>query len=72
MNPAELQQRLERLEASVAHQERLSDELNAVIIEQGKLIARLQKRLELLGETIETQELDRVRNTQQKPPHWAP
>jgi hypothetical protein len=32
----------------------------------------MQKRLEQLGETLESQELDRARNTQQKPPHWMP
>lgn len=72
MNPTELTQRLERLEANVAHLERQLDELNSVAVEQGKLITRLQKRLELLGDTVESQELDRVRNNQQRPPHWMP
>lgn len=72
MNPNELTGRLDRLEANVAHLERQLDELNVVAVEQGKAITRLQKRLELLGDTVESQELDRVRNTQQRPPHWMP
>lgn len=72
MNPNELTQRTERLEANVAHLERQLDELNSVVVDQGKLITRLQKRLELLGDTVESQELDRVRNSQQRPPHWMP
>lgn len=71
MNAAELTQRIERVEATIAHMERQSDELNSVIIEQGRTITRLVKRLEQLGDTLETQELDRVRSTQQKPPHWT-
>ncbi len=72
MNPTELTDRLDRLEANIAHLERQLDELNAVAVEQGKTISRLQKRLELLGDTVESQELDRVRNTPQRPPHWMP
>jgi uncharacterized coiled-coil protein SlyX len=72
MNTAELEQRLARVEAALAHVEKQADELNTVVIEQGRLLARIQKRLEQLGETLESQELDRARNTQQKPPHWMP
>lgn len=72
MNPEHPEQRLARLEASVAHLERQYDELDGVAVEQGKLITRMLKRLEQFGETLESQELDRARNTQQKPPHWMP
>jgi uncharacterized coiled-coil protein SlyX len=62
---------LERAEAAVAHLERQYDELNAVVIVQGREIERLRRALERLGETLETQELDRVRSTQTKPPHYS-
>ena len=72
MNAAELAERVEKLEASLAHLERNHDELNGVAIAQGKLIARLQKRLEQLDTTLQSQELDRLGPAQQKPPHYAP
>lgn len=76
MNPAERERelvaRLEGLEANHAHLERQYDELNGAVIEQGKLISRLQKRLEQLDTTLQSQELERVGNAQQKPPHYAP
>jgi uncharacterized coiled-coil protein SlyX len=72
VNTAELEQRLAQVEAALAHAEKQADELNAVVIEQGRLLTRIQKRLEQLGETLESQELDRARNTQQKPPPWMP
>ncbi len=76
MNPAERERellaRLEGLEASHAHLERQYDELNGAVIEQGKLINRLQKRLEQLDTTLQAQELERLGNSQQKPPHYAP
>lgn len=76
MNPTErereLADRLETLEASHAHLERQYDELNGAVIEQGRLLTRLQKRLEQLDTTMQAQELERLGNAQQKPPHYAP
>jgi len=71
VNEAALLERLARVEASLAHAERQVDELNAVLVEQGRELTRLRKRLEQVGETIATQELDRVQGLQQKPPHWS-
>jgi uncharacterized coiled-coil protein SlyX len=64
--------RLERAEAALAHLERNFDELNSVVIAQGKTIARLQRQLETLGETLRGQDLDRIAPHNQKPPHYAP
>jgi uncharacterized coiled-coil protein SlyX len=72
MNPTELAARLAKLEASHAHLERQFDELNGVAITQGKLLARLQKRLGQIDEAMQSQELERVRDGNQKPPHYAP
>jgi uncharacterized coiled-coil protein SlyX len=72
MTESDLRPRLEQAEAAVAHLERNYDALNEVVVEQGKLLARLQKRLEQLGETLQAQELDRIRGTNAKPPHYAP
>ena len=75
MNPTAMDPmaaRVAKLEASHAHLERQCDELNGVVIAQGKLLARLQKRLEQLDTTMQSQELERARDTNQKPPHYAP
>lgn len=71
MNETLLPDRLARVEASLAHAERQIDELNAVLVEQGRELTRLRKRLEQVGETIAAQELERVQGLQQKPPHWT-
>ena len=41
MTPESLNSRLEQAEAALAHLERNFDELNSVVIAQGKTIARL-------------------------------
>jgi uncharacterized coiled-coil protein SlyX len=69
MDP-ELAQRLERLEAHAAHLERQYEELNGVVIEQGALIKKLQSNQQRIAETIETAELDRIKSTNAKPPHY--
>jgi len=66
----ELTQRLERLESHAAHLERQYEELNQVIIEQARAIKKLQSNQQRLAETVETAELDRVKSTNAKPPHY--
>ncbi len=62
----------EKAEAALAHLERQYDQLNAVVIAQARELARLQKRLEELGDSLDTQELERIRGTNPKPPHYGP
>ncbi|MCW5557604.1 MAG: SlyX family protein [Verrucomicrobiae bacterium] len=64
--------RLERLEASVTHLERLCDQLNSVVIEQQRRLARMQKHLEQLTQHLESSDPERLRIPSEKPPHWAP
>ena len=72
MNPTELAARVAQLETSHAHLEHQYDQLNEAVIAQGKLLNRLQKRLEQLDTTLQSQELERIGNAQEKPPHYAP
>lgn len=65
----DLQQRLERVEAHLAHVERLNEELNAVVIGQSRDLARLQTQFRRLAETLEAAEIDRIRATNPRPPH---
>lgn len=66
----EVAQRLERLESHLAHLERLCEELNQIVIEQGKLLRRMQTNQQRLADTVEASELDRIRSTNSKPPHY--
>jgi uncharacterized coiled-coil protein SlyX len=66
----ELAERLERIESHVAHLERQYEELNGVVIEQGAVIKKLQSNQQRLAETVETAELDRIKTTNAKPPHY--
>jgi uncharacterized coiled-coil protein SlyX len=66
----ELAERLERLESHVAHLERQYEDLNGVVIEQGAAIKKLQSVQQRVAETIENAELDRIKSTNAKPPHY--
>jgi len=71
MNPnANPDERLEQVESAIAHLEKLCEELNRVVIEQGKVLRRLQARQQQLSETVEQTELDRIKSTNPKPPHY--
>jgi uncharacterized coiled-coil protein SlyX len=65
-----LDERLERVETAIAHLEKLCEELNRVVIEQGKVIRRIQARQQQLSETVEQAELERIKSTNPKPPHY--
>ena len=67
---SELSERLERLESHVAHLERQYEELNGVVIEQGAVIKKLQSAQQRIVETVETAELDRIKATNARPPHY--
>lgn len=62
--------RLERLESHVAHLEHQVEQLNEVIIGQGKTIERLRKQVQLQSRSLETFEIDRAKANNQKPPHY--
>lgn len=66
----DLEQRLASLEAHLTHVERQNDGLNEVVIEQGKLLQKLQAQVRRLSASAETAELDRIKSTNPKPPHY--
>jgi uncharacterized coiled-coil protein SlyX len=66
----ELEPRLDRIETHLAHVERLVDQLNEAVVAQGQTIERLQARLTRQAQTIAAWELERVKNTNPKPPHY--
>lgn len=66
----ETSQRLERVEANIAHLEHLVEQLNAVIIEQGKVVESLRRQTHQQATTLESIELERIKATNPKPPHY--
>ena len=66
----EFQDRFQKLEAHIAHLEYQLDQLNQVVIDQGRLITRLKKEVQRQAEALETQELERIKANNQKPPHY--
>jgi len=66
----EVAARFSRLEFQVAHLEHLAEQLNAVVIEQGRELDRMKKLLQRQGLEIETIELERIKSTNPKPPHY--
>jgi SlyX protein len=61
---------MDKLEANLAHLEHQVEQLNGVIIEQGKLIDRLKKEVQRQSTAMRTLELERVKANNQKPPHY--
>jgi len=63
-------QRMDRLESHLAHLERQVEQLNGVVIEQGKLLDRLKKETQRQSSAMQTLELERINANVQKPPHY--
>jgi SlyX protein len=65
----ELFQRLEKLESHAAHLEHQVEQLNEVVIEQGKLLERLKRETQRQSSAMESLELERIKANNPKPPH---
>ncbi|MBI3876145.1 MAG: SlyX family protein [Verrucomicrobia bacterium] len=63
--------RLLRLESHVAHLERLCEQLNQIVTEQSRQLTRLQSQQQKMSRTLEAAELERIKSTDAKPPHWG-
>ncbi len=68
--PDENSERIDKLEAHVAHLEHQVEQLNGVIIDQGKLLDRLKKEVQRQSSILQTLELERMKSNVQKPPHY--
>ncbi len=68
--PDENSQRMDKLESHVAHLEHQVEQLNGVVIEQGKLLDRLKKEVQRQSSILQTLELERMKSNVQKPPHY--
>ena len=68
--PDENSRRMDKLESHLAHLEHQVEQLNGVIIEQGKLLDRLKKEVQRQSSIMQTLELERMKSNIQKPPHY--
>ena len=62
--------RFEKLESNLAHLEHQVEQLNAVVVEQVKLLERLKKEVQRQSHAMQTLELERIQSNNQKPPHY--
>ena len=62
--------RMDKLESNLAHLEHQVEQLNAVIVEQVKLLERLKKEVQRQTTAMQTLELERIQANNQKPPHY--
>jgi SlyX protein len=67
---AENSQRIDKLESHLAHLEHQVEQLNEVVIEQGKLLDRVKKETQRQSAIMQTLELERMKSNVQKPPHY--
>ena len=65
-----MSERLAKVESTLAHLERQCEQLNEVVVAQGKVLAKLEKHLQRVGQSMESIELDRIKATNPKPPHY--
>jgi uncharacterized coiled-coil protein SlyX len=66
---AELSERITRLESHIAHVEHQVEQLNEVVIVQGKTIDRLLKQVQLQSRALQTFQLEQTKANNPKPPH---
>jgi uncharacterized coiled-coil protein SlyX len=62
--------RLGKIESNFAHLEHQVEQMNAVIIEQGRLVERLKKDVQRQASAMETLELERIKANNARPPHY--
>ncbi|MTI43371.1 SlyX protein [Roseibium hamelinense] len=68
---SELEQRIEKLEIDLAHAMQTIDDLNSVVIEQSRLLERLNRRqIETSGQVEELMEHVLPEPGHDKPPHY--
>ena len=62
--------RLDKMESNLAHLEHQVEQLNGVIIAQGKLLERMKKEVSRQTSAMESLELERIKSNVTRPPHY--
>jgi uncharacterized coiled-coil protein SlyX len=66
----ELRRHAEPLEAALAHLEHQVEQMNEVLIQQGRALDALQKQMRRQSAVLESMEWERIKANQAKPPHY--
>jgi uncharacterized coiled-coil protein SlyX len=66
----ELAERFNHLESKIAHLEHLTERLNEVVTGQARELHQLKRRMEGQAQSLQTIELERIRATNPRPPHY--
>jgi uncharacterized coiled-coil protein SlyX len=66
----DLAERLTSIESQFAHLERLCEQLNQVVLEQGRQLTKLTSQQSRITETVESIERERIKETNARPPHY--
>mgnify|MGYP001966043907 FL=1 len=64
------EERLVNIESDLTHLEQLVESLNQTIIGQDKTIQQLQIQMNRLTSDLEAKEMDSIKGTVTKPPHY--
>lgn len=64
-------ERFQSIESSLAHLEHQYDQLNRIVIQQEKLLGRLQTVVDRVDGTLREFELNQVRENNTIPPHYG-
>jgi uncharacterized coiled-coil protein SlyX len=64
------EEQLINIETNMAHIEQTVESLNQTIIEQDKTIQSLQTKVNRLTAAAESSEMDKIKGTIKKPPHY--
>ena len=68
--PDDNSQRMDKLESHLAHLEHQVEQLNGVVIEQGKLLDWIRKETQRQSGAMQMLEPERMKSNVQKPPHY--
>lgn len=63
-------ERLEKMESTLAHLERLMEQLNEIVTEHAETLRRMQAQQQRVSASLEAIELERIKSTNPKPPHY--
>lgn len=66
----DVSERLGKIESHMAHLEHQVEQMNSVLVEQGKLVERLKKEVHRQSTAMESMELERIKANNPKPPHY--
>lgn len=71
MSDDELGKKLVGLESLITHLEQQYEELNKVVVEQGRVLSKALAQQERIAGTLREMRQDEIRGDDRKPPHYS-